>query len=68
LFRWQREKAIKFMNEIINDEAFIEREKPYCSEQLRQKYNLTERQQARIEVRLEKIFSYLVDKISAIKP
>jgi len=56
------EEAIKFISDIIHDPAFIELEKPYVSDILREQYGLTERQQANIEVRLEKIFSYLIGR------
>lgn len=56
------EEAIDFMSQIINDPAFPKLEKPYVSDILRERYELTERQQANIEVRLEKIFSYLIGR------
>lgn len=57
-----KEEAINFMIDIIKDEAFTKLEKPYISDYLREKHNLTERQQANIEVRLEKIYSYLIGR------
>jgi hypothetical protein len=59
MFKLKKEDAIMLMIDIIKDEAFIRKEKPYMSNVLRDRYGLTERQQANVEVRLEKIFSYL---------
>jgi len=57
-----KQDAVKLMTDIINSEEFIRLEKPAMSDYYASKYGLTERQQARIEVRLEKIYSYLTGR------
>ena len=55
-----KQNAINLMNEIINSEEFIKHEKPVLSDYLRNRYDLTEKQQANVEVKLDKIYSYLI--------
>jgi len=57
-----RQDAMTLMTDIINSEEFPRHEKPSLSDFWAEKYGLTERQQARIEVKLERIYSYLIGR------
>jgi len=59
MLKLKPDQARDLMLEIINDPVFIDHQKPICSDILREKYGLTERQQAYVEVRLERILEYL---------
>lgn len=60
MLKLKPEQAKELMLEIINDPDFIKHQKPLLSDFMRKKYGLTERQQARVEVRLERILDYLI--------
>lgn len=55
-----KENAINLMVNIIRNDEFPQHEKPALSDFLAEKYGLTKKQQANIEVRLDKIYSYLI--------
>ena len=57
-----KDDALALMVMIIQSEEFPRLEKPASSDYWRKRYGLTERQQAVVEVRLEKIFSYLIGR------
>lgn len=59
MLKLKPEQAKALMLEIINDPDFIKHQKPLFSDVMREKYGLTERQQAYVEVRLERILEYL---------